>query len=98
MAWASPIFGSLLASCSDDGTVRVWSARPGDEAKLVATLGVAEHAVPVACVAFAPQHHGLLLAAGGADGAVRLYESADRTGASWDVQVSLRACFAKDCR
>ena len=98
VALASPVFGSLLASCSDDGTVRVWSVQSAGQAKPVATLGVAERAVPVVCVAFAPQHHGLLIAAAGADGVVRLYECADRTGASWDEQVRLCACCAEDCR
>lgn len=86
VAWASPVFGSFLASCSDDGTVKVWLILPAGEAKLLATLG---GAAPVVCVAFAPQHHGLVLAAAGADGVVRLFESADRTGTSgWDEQVS----------
>ena len=98
VAWASPVFGSMLASCSDDGAVRVWLLQPSGGVKPIATLGGAPGAAPVVCVAFAPQHHGLVIAAGCADGVVRLYESVDRTGASgWDEQVrSLRACCAKD--
>ena len=94
VAWASPVFGSLLASCSDDG-VRVWAVQPGQQAKLVAALGAAEHAAAVACVAFAPHHHGLMLAAGGADGVVRLYASQDRFS-GWEEQVRLPAFFGKD--
>ena len=88
MAWASPAFGSIAASCSDDGLVKVWLVLPPTgEARLLATLG-GDRAAPVVCVAFAPPEHGLVVAAAGSDGVVRLYESADRTGASgWDEQV-----------
>lgn len=83
VAWASPAFGEILCSCADDGA-KVWLILPAGEAKLLATLGGSRAAV---CVAFAPQHLGLVLAVAGADGAVRLYESADRTGSTWDEQV-----------
>jgi WD40 repeat protein len=87
VAWASPVFGSILASCADDGAVKVWLIQPAGEAKLLATLG-GGRAAPV-CIAFSPQHQGLVLAVACADGAVRLYESADRTGAAWEEQVSV---------
>ena len=92
VAWASAVFGSMLASCGDDG-VRVWAVLPGEQAKLLATLGVAEHAAAVVCVAFGPQHLGLRLAAGGADGVVRLYAAQDRTS-GWEEEVSITSCAA----
>ena len=63
--------------------------------ELFAEIGAAEHAAAVACVAFAPHHHGLMLAAGGADGVVRLYASQDRVS-GWEEQVRLPACCGKD--
>ena len=78
MAWASPHFGALLASCADDG-VKLWTQR-ATEWKLVSSLPTAaQH------LAFAPPEHGALLAAA-ADGAVRLYGPAEDL-ALWELQV-----------
>lgn len=66
--------GTLLASGGQDGTVRLWEPRSGDE---VAVL--AGHAGPVRSVAFAPS--GDLLASAGLDQTVRLWEVATRASA-----------------
>lgn len=77
VAWASPLFGALLASCADDG-VKLWTQR-ATEWKLVSSLPTAARHL-----AFAPPEHGALLAAA-ADGAVRLYGPAEEL-ALWELQ------------
>lgn len=90
LAWAHPAFGAVLASASADGTVLLWEetaspAAAGDQWLQRAQLGDARGAVRA--LGWAPRGGGLRLAAGSADGAVRVYEAADAFAslAHWGV-------------
>jgi WD40 repeat protein len=60
--------GSVLASADDEGVVRLWDARTGEQQRLLM-----RHSGQVACVAFSPG--GGALASGGHDGVVRLWDA-----------------------
>lgn len=96
VAWAHPSFGCVLASASADHTVLIWEevnaatssgngSSSGSSWRQRAVLGDARGAVRT--VAFAPRHLGLRLAAGSADGSVRVYEAADAAAslAHWSL-------------
>ena len=89
-SWAHPEFGSILATAGSDHNVVLWEERDGHKFASVVTLTEARRAVQ--CVEFAPKHLRLLLAAGSADGTVRLYEALDvRNLSQWPLQASLQA-------
>lgn len=67
VAWANPKFG-LLASCSYDGKVSIWSETRGQWSKVF----TAPHDSSVNAVSWAPQEFGPLLAAGCSDGTVTI--------------------------
>ena len=94
VSWAHPEFGQLLASCSLDRNVNIWEEQENvDAAGHVvsrwhkrAQLGDALDSVND--VRFAPRHLGLKLAAGSADGRVRVYEAFDVMNlAHWEFTV-----------
>jgi len=97
VSWAHPEFGQLLASCSLDRNVNIWEEQENvDAAGHVvsrwhkrAQLGDALDSVND--VRFAPRHLGLKLAAGSADGRVRVYEAFDVMNlAHWEFTVRRR--------
>lgn len=63
--------GHRLASCGDDGTVRLWNADTGEQIGKTMT----GHTGAVQSVAFSPD--GTRLASGGDDGTVRLWNATD---------------------
>ncbi|ODQ65708.1 WD40 repeat-like protein [Nadsonia fulvescens var. elongata DSM 6958] len=79
--WASPEFGQILASCSHDGTVKIWEEdvrepiNSGKRWKRVATFS--DFDGPIYDVAFCPSHHGLKIGTIGSDGVVRILEAMD---------------------
>ena len=64
--------GAALATAGEDGTVRIWDARTGQQQQLTGHTG------PVNAVAYAPD--GAALATGSDDGTVRIWDT--RTGQS----------------
>lgn len=95
LCWAHPVYSPMLAVATSAGAVYVWQqicslALEDDEVAsdpawaLVAEL--CDTHKPVRDVQFAPRQHGLLLAACGDDGAVRVYDSAlDLQRPAWQL-------------
>ncbi len=77
----SPLDGASLCSSSDDGTVRLWDAASGDclHVLLPASLSSTPFAQLPAVLAVAYSPGGEMLCAGGADGAVRVWDPAQGT-------------------
>ncbi|XP_077495612.1 uncharacterized protein LOC144106644 isoform X2 [Amblyomma americanum] len=73
VAWAHPVFGSLLASCSYDRTVRVWADRGADNWLCVHEYQ--DHDSSVNSICWAPHEFGLVLACASSDGAVSVLSS-----------------------
>jgi len=88
LAWAHPEFGRVLASCSADHKVLVWSEAEGESGRVewAVRARLVDSNQDVTCVAFGPPHGGLRLAAGSAGGGVRVYECAELTSlATWQL-------------
>lgn len=82
VSWAHPKFGSVLASCSFDGTVLLHRERaPGDWILLSANRD--SHESSVNSVSFAPHEYGLVVAAAGSDGYVSV--STHNEDDTWSV-------------
>lgn len=83
ISWSHPKFGSVLASCSFDGSVLFHrESRPREWTLLHAARGL--HESSVNGVAFAPHGFGLVAAAAGSDGRVSVLTH--REDDSWDVE------------
>lgn len=98
VTWAHPEFGAIIASCSFDRNVLIWEEQEGvdDKGRIVsrwhqrAQLSDARDSVNE--IKFAPRHMGLKIAAGSADGHVRVYEATDATSlAHWDFHEEFEA-------
>jgi len=88
VSWAHPKFGSLLASCSFDGSVLIHrEQRPGDWAVLHAARAL--HQSSVNSVAFAPHEFGLQVAAASSDGRVSVLQH--QSNQTWSVE------YLQDC-
>jgi protein transport protein SEC13 len=84
VAWAHPQFGTLLASCSLDGSVAVHQeVRPSQWIVVYHAVGL--HASSVNSVAFAPPAAGLMLAAASADGRVSILRHVAQNQ-TWSVE------------
>ena len=106
--WAHPEFGQIIASCSEDRAVAIWSERPATDSQAGgwrkrATL--TDAANPVTDVQFAPRIWGLKMASCSSDGTVRLYHAPDALNLSyWEVEdfsaksgcTALSWCTAED--
>lgn len=91
VTFAHPEFGQIIASCSFDRNVFIWEEQeaPDSRGRIVsqwnkrAQLSDARDSVNE--IKFAPRHLGLKIAAGSADGHVRVYEATDATSlAHWE--------------
>lgn len=81
--WAHPSFGFLLASCGSDGLINIWARTTKGNWEL--RYKNSEFFSGVNTIRWAPASHGLVLAAGCADGTVAIIIG-DKIGKSWGVQ------------
>lgn len=111
LSWAHPEFGQLIASCSEDKTVCVWEEQESVNPLKVdqrdrwqRKVQISDSKKSVNDVKFAPRHLGLKLAAGSADGTVRIYEATDVFSLNyWQQQVNnlyslIPLAFRKFCQ
>jgi len=84
LSWAHPEYGNLIASCSEDRSIKIWEEQVGitrshnesrDRWLMKAQLSDSKKAVND--VKFAPRHMGLKVASASGDGLVRIYEAPD---------------------
>ncbi|KAK1436260.1 hypothetical protein QVD17_02039 [Tagetes erecta] len=81
VTWAHPKFGSLLASCSYDGTVIIWKEDNLNNWTPAHTFN--DHKSSVNSIAWAPHELGLCLASGSSDGNIYVYTA--RSDGGWDA-------------
>lgn len=81
VTWAHPKFGSLLASCSYDGTVIIWKDDNLNTWTPAHTFN--DHKSSVNSIAWAPHELGLCLACGSSDGNISVYTA--RSDGGWDT-------------
>lgn len=94
LSWSHPEYGPLLASCSEDGYVKIWieqeylsTKTPRKIWNCKIFLGDKSQRA-VNDVKFAPRHLELKLATASADGTVKIYEPTDALSLSyWNQQV-----------
>jgi WD40 repeat protein len=100
LSWSHPEFGQLIASCSEDKTICVWEEQESvnplktdQRDRWQRKVQISDSKKSVNDVKFAPRHLGLKLAAGSADGTVRIYEATDVFSLNyWQQQVSAAIC------
>ena len=66
--------GRRLATCSLDGTVRLWQVDPSGTVSFLLSLQIPEETVPLMRVAWAPEKLGPVLAVAGHDGRVTIWK------------------------
>ncbi|XP_006767217.1 PREDICTED: protein SEC13 homolog, partial [Myotis davidii] len=81
VAWAHPMYGNILASCSYDRKVIIWKEENGTWEKTHEHTG---HDSSVNSVCWAPHDYGLILACGSSDGAISLLTYTGE--GQWDVK------------
>ena len=91
--WAHPEFGQIIASCSEDRSVAVWSERstiqlqPSTAIEWKKRATLTDSAYAVTDVQFAPRIFGLKFAACSSDGSCRAYFAPDVLNlAYWEVE------------
>lgn len=101
LCWAHPEFGSLLATAGSDQEAKIWEEKSNASslsARWNGKASLTEARRGVTCVEFAPRHWGLKLAAGSADGCVRIYEAVDIMNLEqWPMAAALQS-FAEGSR
>ncbi|EJD05418.1 WD40 repeat-like protein [Fomitiporia mediterranea MF3/22] len=99
VSWAHPIYGPVIASCSFDGTVKVWEQVHVDSVSDASGTGASsgntkweQRAVlfeakgSVRAIEFSPHHFGLKLAAVSSDNQLRTYECVEQPAlSSWQL-------------
>ncbi|ELK36561.1 Protein SEC13 like protein [Myotis davidii] len=82
VAWAHPMYGNILASCSYDRKVIFWKEENKTWEKTHEHTG---HDSSVNSVCWAPQDYGLILACGSSDGAISLLTYTGE--GQWEVKI-----------
>ncbi|KAI0987331.1 hypothetical protein GJ496_004060 [Pomphorhynchus laevis] len=91
VCWSHPIYDSLLASASQDGTVRIWQEISG-RSSWIQSFEYKGHKSSVNTVCFAPYQHGLMLAAGSSDGSISiLFKDHLKANSEWQSKLVLNA-------
>ncbi|KAJ2816974.1 GTPase-activating protein S13, partial [Coemansia sp. 'formosensis'] len=83
VAWAHPKFGSVLASCSYDGTVIIWKETAGSAFTVIKKHD--KHPASVNAIAWAPHELGPVLLCGSSDGKISLLTFTEE--GVWDAQM-----------
>ncbi|KAJ2364146.1 GTPase-activating protein S13, partial [Coemansia sp. RSA 2611] len=83
VAWAHPKFGSVLASCSYDGTVLVWKETVGAGFSVIHKHD--KHQASVNAISWAPHELGPVLLCGSSDGKTSLLTFTEE--GVWEVQM-----------
>ncbi|KAJ1723263.1 GTPase-activating protein S13 [Coemansia erecta] len=83
VSWAHPKFGSVLASCSYDGTVLIWKETPGSGFSVIKKHD--KHQASVNAIAWAPHELGPVLLCGSSDGKISLLTFTEE--GIWDAQI-----------
>ncbi|KAJ2715973.1 GTPase-activating protein S13 [Coemansia spiralis] len=83
VSWAHPKFGSVLASCSYDGSVLVWKETAGAGFAVIKKHD--KHQASVNAIAWAPHELGPVLLCGSSDGKTSLLTFTEE--GVWDVQM-----------
>mmetsp|Transcript_9588 Transcript_9588/g.14435 ORF Transcript_9588/g.14435 Transcript_9588/m.14435 type:complete len:328 (+) Transcript_9588:106-1089(+) len=99
LSWAHPEFGQMFASCSEDKTVIIWEEQESvsgsdnkERGRWLKKTQLSDSKKSVNDVKFGPRQLGLKLAAGSADGMVRIYEANDVFSLGyWPLQDSFQA-------
>eukprot|EP01086_Lenisia_limosa_P015434 TRINITY_DN4938_c0_g1_i2.p1 TRINITY_DN4938_c0_g1~~TRINITY_DN4938_c0_g1_i2.p1 ORF type:complete len:252 (-),score=36.74 TRINITY_DN4938_c0_g1_i2:128-883(-) len=81
-AWSHPKFGSLIATCSFDRTVCIWSLA---DSKPQQVFKHDKHTASVNAISWAPAENGLILACGSSDGNVSFISRNDAN--EWTVDM-----------
>lgn len=81
VAWAHPKFGSILASCSYDGTVIIW--KEGKQNEWTQAHIFTDHRSSVNSISWAPHEIGLCFACGSSDGNISVFTA--RSDGGWDT-------------
>eukprot|EP00794_Sanderia_malayensis_P005824 gene5824-6521_t len=81
VAWAHPMYGNLLASCSYDRKIIIWNEVGNEWTKLYES---AHHDSSVNSICWAPHEFGLMLACGASDGAVSVISTSG--DGNWTLQ------------
>lgn len=83
--WAHPEFGTILASCSFDKSVKIYEENLQDNTWLLLT-SLVESKEPIEDIKFAPHHLRLMLAACSSNGEIRIYEPSNSVNLKvWSV-------------
>ncbi|CAD6185886.1 unnamed protein product [Caenorhabditis auriculariae] len=105
--WAHPEFGQVIATCSFDRNVNVWSEqvirsdlsrkeKGKRRTNWVRRTNLSDSRANVTDIAFAPRHLGLMLASVSAQGTVRVYEAPDVMDLSkWSLIHELQAFYTR---
>lgn len=98
--WASPEFGQVLASCSYDGTLKIFEEDPREAKnsgrRWTNKATITEFSGPVYDMAFAPSHLGLKIASIDFNGIFRVHEAMDPNNLqNWTLQAPDQKLLSK---